>query len=96
MAKGDAALLRELKAIVNALPRRGGDQEKLAAIGRMRILILEPSVNIRPCPQCGHPLDISPSEGSTHVETGYRFPCIQPPLPGSWNAERADEPQTPA
>lgn len=89
MAKGDAELLRELKAIINGLPRRGGDREKLAAIGKMRMLVLEPSANIRPCPRCGHPIDIGPLERGTHVESGYRSPCIVPSLPGSWNhAER--------
>lgn len=85
-AETDAATLRELKAIINALPRRGGDREKVAAIGRMRVLILEPSANIRPCPACGHPIDISPGENGTHVEHGYRQPHIEPYRPGSWLA----------
>jgi len=88
-AKTDAALLRELKTIINALPRRGAEREKATAIGRMRVLILEPSANIRPCPACGHPIDTGPGENGTHVEHGYREPHIQPYLPGSWLAEES-------
>ncbi|MGH3703026.1 MAG: hypothetical protein ACRDT9_00215 [Agromyces sp.] len=92
MAKGDAAVLRELKAIINALPRRGGDREKLAAIGKMRVLILEPGPAVIPCPACGHPIDTR--EAGTHIEHGYRSPHIEPPLPGSWL--HTEQTQTPA
>lgn len=90
MAKGDAALLRALKDHINSVPRRGGEREALRAIQKMRVLILEPSPSIMPCPACGHPLDVSYLGGATHVEHGYREPHIKPYLPGSWLAEKPE------
>lgn len=87
----DKELLEEIRKLVNPLPRRGSEREKALTINKIQLLLLDPhDPKIVPCPACGHALDISWEERSTHVETGYREPHIKPYLPGSylWKEEQ--------
>jgi len=88
----DRELLNQIREIVNGLSVRGQEHEKALAINQIKILLTDPNDrNIRPCPLCGHPIDIGPRERGTHMAHGYRQPCIEPPLEGSINFERKEE-----
>ncbi len=89
----DKELLEEVRKIVSGLPLRGSESEKAKAINQIKLLLLAPNdPYIRPCPMCGHPINVGPGEHGTHVLTGYRGPHIRPYLPGSlyWREEQED------
>lgn len=84
MAKGDAELVRKLKALVYEHGNEATSDSEL--LGEVRELLAPPNGPV--CTYCGHPV-VFQLNGRVwyHVKTGKPHPCIEPNLPGSWNFE---------
>lgn len=81
--------MKRVREIVAAVPMPGLDRLSVEAIGLLREAFAIEDGTAVPCPMCGYP--VNAREAGTHLRHGYRTPHIEPPLPGSWNAERRDD-----